>query len=340
MRTDTVTLDHGGGGRASRELIETFFLPHFSNPVLEAMDDSAVVELAACRTAMTTDSYVVDPIFFPGGDIGRLAICGTVNDLSAQGALPLYLSAAFILEEGLALQDLKKILRSMAEAAREAGVIVVTGDTKVVPRGKADKIFITTTGVGAIPEGVHLSGGGARPGDKILLNGTIGDHGIAVLSRREGLSFEGELESDAAPLNRLVEAILQGTLDETRRIHTMRDPTRGGLAASLNEIAGRSHVGIRIDEGAVPIREPVRAACEILGLDPLAIANEGKILVFVAPEEADRVLDRMKRNRYGQEACIIGETGTDHPGKVFMSTKVGGTRIIDLPLGEPLPRIC
>jgi hydrogenase expression/formation protein HypE len=333
---DRVTLDHGGGGRASRELLQRFVLKRFGNPILEKMDDSAVVEFPAGQLALTTDGYVVDPLFFPGGDIGRLAVNGTVNDLSVQGAQPLFLSAAFILEEGFELADLERVLTSMADASEQAGVSIVTGDTKVVPQGKGDKIYINTTGVGVVPEGVDVSGMNARVGDKVILSGSVGDHGIAVLSQREGLAFDTDLKSDSAPLNRLVDDILS----VTRAVHTMRDPTRGGVAASLNEIAVQSDVGITVTEVTVPVREGVRSACEILGLDPLYVANEGKLLVFVAPEQSLAVLERIRQNEHGRNAEIIGEVVADHPGRVIVRTRSGGTRILDMPLGELLPRIC
>jgi hydrogenase expression/formation protein HypE len=331
-----VTLDHGGGGRASRELVESYFLPRFANPFLEKMDDSAVVDFPPGRLAVTTDCYVVDPIFFPGGDIGMLAVNGTVNDLSVQGAQSLFLSAAFILEEGFALADLERIVISMAHASEEANVSVVAGDTKVVPRGKGDKIYINTTGVGLVPDGVDISGSNAKASDEVILSGSIGDHGIAVLSQREGLAFGTDLKSDCAPLNHMVEEILS----VTREIHAMRDPTRGGVAASLNEIAGQSSVGIVLAEAAIPVKEGVRSACEILGLDPLYVANEGKLLVFLPPEHASRVLDKMRGHQYGRDAQIIGRVVADHPGRVVMKTGAGGTRIVDMPLGEQLPRIC
>jgi len=332
----TITLDHGGGGRAYRELIHTYFLPRFANPYLEKMDDSAVVEIPQGRVAMTTDCYVVDPIFFPGGNIGSLAICGTVNDLSAQGAQPLFLSAAFILEEGFSLKDLEMILIAMEEASKEAEVTIVTGDTKVVPRGKADKIFINTTGLGVVQPGVDISGNNAKIGDKIILSGSIGDHGIAILSQREGLAFDTDLKSDLAPLNHMVRQCLM----VSREIHAMRDPTRGGMAATLNEIALQSEVGIRIDEVAIPVKDGVRAACEVLGLDPLYVANEGKLLMFVSPTDAPLVLEEVRKNKYGKEARIIGEVIPDYQGRVIMNTSMGGTRIIEMPLGEQLPRIC
>ena len=335
-RKDTITLDHGGGGRAYRDLVHTHFLPHFANPYLAKMDDSAVVEIPAGRVAMTTDCYVVDPIFFPGGNIGRLALCGTVNDLSVQGAQPLFFSSGFILEEGFSLNDLEKILIAMEGACKEAGVMIVTGDTKVVPKGKADKIFINTTGIGIIQPGVDISGNNAKAGDRIILSGTMGDHGIAILSQREGLAFDTSLTSDVAPLNRMVKECLA----VSREIHVMRDPTRGGVAAALNEIALQSHVGIRINEAAIPVKEEVRAACEVLGLDPLYVANEGKLLMFVAPGDAPRVLEEMRKNRYGKDAQVIGEVIPDYRGRVIMATAMGGMRIIDMPLGEQLPRIC
>jgi hydrogenase expression/formation protein HypE len=331
-----VTLDHGGGGRASRELVQGYFLPRFINPFLGKLDDSAVVNFPPGRLAVTTDCYVVDPIFFPGGDIGMLAINGTVNDLSVQGAKPLFLSAAFILEEGFELADLERILISMARASREADVSIIAGDTKVVPKGKGDKIYVNTTGVGLVPDGVDVSGSNAKASDEIILSGSIGDHGIAVLSQREGLAFGTDIKSDCAPLNHMVEEILQ----LTREIHAMRDPTRGGVAASLNEIAAQSEVGIVLSERAIPVKEGVRSACEILGLDPLYVANEGKVLVFVPPEHTSTVLERMRQNRHGRDARIIGEVVADHPGRVVMRATIGGTRIVDMPLGEQLPRIC
>jgi len=335
-KRDIVTMDHGGGGRAARDLIERCFLSRFDNPYLNRMDDSAVVTLGTDRLAITTDSYVVDPIFFPGGDIGSLAVHGTVNDLSVQGARPVFLSAAFILEEGFDLADLERVLDAMAESTRRAEVSIVAGDTKVVPRGRCDKVYINTTGVGLVEDGVHVSGSNAQINDRLILSGSAGDHGIAVLSQREGLRFDTELVSDSAPLNRLVGEILSGT----PAVHAMRDPTRGGVAASLNEIANQSNVGIVIREAAIPVKEGVRSACEILGLDPLYVANEGKILVFVGPEDAPQVLETIRRNPLGREAQIIGEVVSTHPGQVVMKTMVGGTRIVDMPLGEQLPRIC
>jgi hydrogenase expression/formation protein HypE len=335
MSLDKILLDHGSGGRASHELIEKVFVPRFQNPVLNDLNDSAVFELNGARLAFTTDSYVVDPIFFPGGDIGSLAVCGTVNDLAMRGAQPHYLSAGFIIEEGFSVKDLDKILISMERAAREAGVYVVTGDTKVVPKGNADKIFINTAGVGLIPEGVNIAGQNARPGDLVLISGTIGDHGLTILSKREGLSFESSLRSDAAPLNHLVREML-----EAGEIHVLRDPTRGGLATTLNEIARQSRVGIEIAEETVPVRESVLAAAEILGLDPFYIANEGKLIAVLPPDRAEAVLTAMKKNPYGQEAAIIGEVRAENPGKVVMKTVIGGKRLMDMLAGEQLPRIC
>lgn len=336
MKKEKITLDHGGGGRASRELVQDYFLPRFANPFLEKLDDSAVVDYPPGRLAITTDSYVIDPIFFPGGDIGMLAVNGTVNDLSAQGAHPLFLSAAFILEEGLELADLERILISMAVASREAHVSIIAGDTKVVPKGRADKIYITTTGVGLVQEDITISGSNAQVSDKIILSGPVGDHGIAVLSQRKGVAFDTDLKSDCAPLNKMVQEILMVTKD----VHAMRDPTRGGVAGILNEIAFQSNVGIVLREEDIPVREEVKSACEILGLDPLYIANEGKLVIFVAQEHASTILETVRDNEYGRNAQIIGEVIADHPARVVLKTRTGGTRIIDMPLGELLPRIC
>jgi len=316
------------------DLIESF-LPELANPILDKLDDSAVFE-ASGRLAFTTDSYTVNPLFFPGGDIGRLAVCGTVNDLAMSGAKPLYLSLAFIIEEGLPVAELKKIIISIKKATEEASVKIVTGDTKVVNQGSADKIFINTAGVGIVPEGVDISAANARPGDKIIVSGNIGDHGVAVLSQREGLKFNTPVPSDCAPLNRLVADILA----TSKKIHCMRDPTRGGLATTLNDFAQQSNVGIRIIEDKIPVDKAVLAACELLGLDPLYIANEGKLAAAIAPEDAGLILATMKRNRYGGKAAIIGEVVEEHPGQVVMKTSLGASRIIDMPVGELLPRIC
>jgi hydrogenase expression/formation protein HypE len=331
----TVVMGHGSGGKLSARLIREVFLPAFDNPLLNRLDDQAVLDAGGARVALTTDSYVVTPLFFPGGDIGKLAVHGTINDLAMSGAAPLALSAAFILEEGFSLEELARVVASMAEAARAAGVPIATGDTKVVPRGKADQMFVTTSGVGLVPPGVDISASNARPGDRILLSGTIGDHGMAVMSKREGLEFEGAIESDTAPLHRLVAA-----MTAAGEIHALRDPTRGGLAATLVEIAGSAQVGMEAEARAIPVREPVRAACELLGLDPLFVANEGKLVAFVAPESWENVLAAMRAMPEGREAAAIGEVVAAHPGMVLMRTEVGGTRVVDLPFGEQLPRIC
>lgn len=331
----TVVMGHGSGGRLSAQLIRDLFLPAFDNPCLRRMDDQAVFEVAGARLAFTTDSFVVTPLFFPGGDIGKLAVHGTVNDLAMSGARPLYLSSAFIMEEGLPLEELERITRSMAEAAAAAGVEIVTGDTKVVNRGSADKLFINTSGIGVVPPGVSISASNARPGDVVLVSGTIGDHGMAVMSCREGLEFEGAILSDTAALHKMVEAMLAAG-----EVHALRDPTRGGLAATLCEIAETAGVGVEIEAAGIPVREPVRAACEILGLDPMFVANEGKLAAFVAPESADAVLEAMRRTPLGRDAAIIGRVVADHPRMVLLKTEIGGTRILDLPFAEQLPRIC
>jgi hydrogenase expression/formation protein HypE len=332
---DRILLAHGSGGKLSHELVEKKLLPFLSNPALNKLDDSAIFE-ASGRLAFTTDGYVVNPIFFPGGDIGKLAVCGTVNDLSMNGAKPLYLSLSAIIEEGLLLSELEQIMQSIKKAAEEAGVSIIAGDTKVVNRGQADKLFITTSGVGVIPPGIDISGANARAGNKVLLSGTIGDHGIAVMSQREGLRFSMTLESDCAPLNKLVSQML----DVSSRIHCLRDPTRGGLATTLNELAQQSKVGILVDEAKIPVKEDVKAACELLGLDPLYVANEGKLVAIADPADADKILTQMKKNSYGREAVIIGEVTDEHRGKVVMKTKLGPSRIVDMISGELLPRIC
>lgn len=331
----TVVMGHGSGGRLSAQLIRELFLPAFDNEILRRLDDQAVFDIGGARIAFTTDSFVVTPLFFPGGDIGKLAVHGTVNDLAMSGARPLYLSSAFIMEEGLPLDDLARITASMAEAAAAAGVSIATGDTKVVNRGSADRLFITTSGVGLVPPGISISASNARPGDAILLSGTIADHGMAVMSKREGLEFEGAILSDTAPLNRLVDAMLAAG-----EIHALRDPTRGGLATSLSEIAEASGTGVEIEAAGIPVAEPVRAACEILGLDPLFVANEGKLVAFVAPESAQAVLAAMRRTPEGRDAVVIGRAVADHPRMVLLKTEIGGTRILDLPFSEQLPRIC
>ncbi len=332
---DKILLAHGSGGKLAHELVEKSLVKALANPLLAKLDDSAVFDFSG-RLAFTTDSYVVSPIFFPGGDIGKLAVCGTVNDLAMSGAKPLYLSLSFIIEEGLLQSELKKVVDSVQKAAKEAGVDIVTGDTKVVHRGSADKLFINTAGVGIIAEGINISGSNAKPGDKVILSGTIGDHGIAVISRREELSFSTNLESDCAPLGGLVADMVKASPN----IHCLRDPTRGGLATSLNELAKQSKVSIRIEEEKIPVREEVMAACEMLGFDPLYVANEGKLVAIVPPNDADKVLKAMRKNRYGKDAVIIGEVGSDKPGRVVMETALGASRIVDMLTGDLLPRIC
>ncbi|MFH1853268.1 MAG: hydrogenase expression/formation protein HypE [Candidatus Neomarinimicrobiota bacterium] len=336
MDYDTIQLSHGAGGKLSAQLIEKLFLPRFGNQTLDKLEDQAVLTLPPGRVAFTTDSFVVDPIFFPGGDIGDLAVNGTVNDICMSGADPLYISVAFILEEGLPMETLHRILLSMETAARAAGVTIVTGDTKVVNHGKCDRIFINTSGLGVVPDGVNVSAANLQPGDKIIISGTVADHGMAVMTTREGLSFQSRISSDTAPLNGLVKAMLAAT----REIHAMRDPTRGGLATSLNEFARSSKVGIRLEEGAVPVRPEVNGACEILGIDPLYVANEGKLVAVVPGQIAGQVLTAMRRHRYGQDATIIGEVTSDNPGLVIMHTGLGANRIVDMPVGDLLPRIC
>ncbi|HEX7177523.1 MAG TPA: hydrogenase expression/formation protein HypE [Pyrinomonadaceae bacterium] len=346
FKDEQITLAHGSGGRAMHELIEGLFLEYLRNPVLEALEDQAVFEVGdgrgPARLAFTTDSYVVTPIFFPGGDIGRLAVCGTVNDLCVSGARPLYLSAGFILEEGFAIEDLKRVLVSMRAAAEEAGVAVVTGDTKVVQKGSADKIFINTAGLGVIESPVQISAARAQVGDCVILSGAIGDHGTTIMIARGELELETDIESDTAPLNSLVREMLDeaagaGSLEG---IHALRDPTRGGVATTLNEIALASEVCIEIREDLIPVREEVHGACEILGLDPLYVANEGKLVAVVAADIAERLVARMKQNTYGRAACIIGEVKAEPKGIVAMRTGFGGTRIVDMLVGEQLPRIC
>ena len=336
MEYETIQLAHGSGGRLSAELVSRFFLPRFGNETLNRLEDQAVVDFPQGRLALTTDSFVVDPLFFPGGDIGDLAINGTVNDVCMSGAMPLYLAAAFILEEGLLMATLHRVLLSMEKAARTAGVQIVTGDTKVVNRGCCDKLFITTTGVGRVPEGVNISAANLKIGDKIILSGTIADHGMAILTSREGLSFASRVQSDTAALNGMVQEMLH----VSPFIHAMRDPTRGGLATTLNEFAASSKVGIMLEEAAIPVRPEVRGACEVLGIDPMYVANEGKLVAVVPAEIADRVVAAMRSHPLGREAAIIGEVVADNPGLVAMRTALGAHRIIDMPVGEQLPRIC
>ena len=334
---DRIVLGHGSGGRLSANLLRDVFLPLFSNPVLDRLDDQAVLDIGGAQLAFTTDSFVVKPLFFPGGDIGSLAVHGTVNDLAMGGATPLYMSAAFIIEEGFLLETLGRVAFSMAEAANAAGVTIVTGDTKVVERGKGDGVFINTTGIGIMRPGVRLSASQARPGDRVLLSGSIGDHGTAIMASREGLEFETTIVSDSAPLHRLVADMLAASNNGVR---CMRDPTRGGLSSSLNEIAEASGVSIEIEEKKIPVHEEVRGACELLGLDPLYVANEGKLVAIVAPESADAVLAAMRGNARGAEAAIIGTVRHGHPGLVTMRTAFGSSRIVDLLPGDQLPRIC
>lgn len=338
-------MSHGSGGKMSHDLISGMFMPPFDNPSLRAGDDAGVVQIdlhgaSGCTTtgrlAISTDSHVVWPLFFPGGDIGRLAICGTVNDVAMMGAKPLYLTAGFVLEEGLQLSILSRIVASMQEAAAEAGIMIVAGDTKVVQRGKADGVYINTTGVGLIPPGVEIGGAKAQPGDTVILSGSLGDHGIAVLEARQELGFETEIQSDIAPLNHLVETMLQ----TSNEIHVLRDPTRGGLATSLNEIARQSQIGILLNESSIPVKPAVSTACEMLGFDPLHIANEGKLIAIVAREEAERIVLAMQGSRYGEETVIIGEVQENPAGRVLMKTEIGSTRVVDVPSGEILPRIC
>lgn len=331
-----ILLAHGGGGKLSHQLIQRMFSAGFSNPLLEPLHDGAVFSIGQTRLAFSTDSYVVNPIVFPGGDIGELAVNGTVNDLAMCGAKPLYLSAGFIIEEGLAMEELWRIVLSMKSAAERAGVLLVTGDTKVVDRGKGDKIFINTSGVGVIEPGVAITPSRATPGDDIILSGPIALHGIAVMSVREGLAFESEVKSDTAPLNALVASMLAAA----KGIHVLRDPTRGGLATALNEIAESARIGIEIIDAAIPVPDQVRGACEILGLDPLYVANEGKLVAFVDPSDTAAVLAAMKRHSVGADSAVIGTSVASHPGTVIMRSRIGGSRVVDMLSGEQLPRIC
>jgi len=342
-KKDTIVLGHGSGGRLSADLMREIFLPAFQNPILARLDDQATVTVNGTRLAITTDSFVVKPLFFPGGDIGSLAVHGTVNDLAMGGAKPLFLSAAFIIEEGLSIQTLRRVVDSLRAAARDAGVEVVTGDTKVVEKGSGDELFINTTGIGLVPDGLELSANRACPGDKVLLSGSLGEHGIAILAQREGLQFECPVESDSAALHGLVADMLCVTSarDSTANaIRCMRDPTRGGVSSTLNEIAEQSRVGIRLEESTIPVREEVRGACEMLGLDPMYVANEGKLVAIVAPEAADGVLEAMRRNPLGKNAQIIGTVVESPSPLVTMRTALGTSRIVDMLAGDQLPRIC
>ena len=331
-----IVLAHGSGGKLSHQLIEKMVLPQFHNELLEPLHDGAIFSLNGERVAFSTDSFVVSPIFFPGGDIGKLAVHGTINDLSMCGARPLYLSAGFILEEGLPMEDFWRVVQSMHAATDSAGVKLVTGDTKVVDRGKADKIFINTSGIGIVPNEVNIHPARAKVGDKIIISGSIAVHGIAIMSVREGLEFETEIASDSSPLHELVAAMLANRID----IHVLRDPTRGGVTSALTEIAQTAKVGMLLDEAAVPISEEVKGACEILGLDPLYVANEGKLLAIVAPEDVESALKALRGQSLGKDAAVIGEVVDEHPGFVMMKTRIGGTRVVDMLSGEQLPRIC
>lgn len=337
---DQIVLGHGSGGKLTGELIQRLFFPVLQNPTLLAGDDSAVVPVdlldGAADIAVSTDAHVVHPLFFPGGDIGRLSVCGTVNDLAMVGSIPLWIAAAFIIEEGFPTKDLERIVHSMKDAAGESDVTVVAGDTKVAEKGKVDGVYITTTGVGRIPSGRACRAANIQPGDAVLLSGTLGDHGIAVLAARGELAFQTDIESDIAPLNGLVEDMF----DTGAAIHALRDPTRGGLASSLNELAEQSNVAVVLEEDRIPVRSEVEAACEMLGFDPLHIANEGKLVAFVAEPDAEKVLEAMRGSPYGKNACRIGRVEETPEGRVVMETGIGGKRIVDIPSGELLPRIC
>jgi len=333
---ERVLLGHGSGGKLSADLLQKIFLPAFANPILSRLDDQAILNVNGSRLAFTTDSFVVKPLVFPGGDIGSLAVHGTVNDLAMGGARPLFLSAAFILEEGLPFETLRQVVDSLRKAAADVGVNVVTGDTKVVEKGCCDGMFINTSGIGIVENGLRLSADQARPGDRILLSGSIAEHGIAILAQREGLAFESPVQSDSAPLHTLVAAMLE----TGAQIRCLRDPTRGGLSSTLNEIASRSRVGMALDERAIPIREEVRGACEMLGLDPLYVANEGKLVAIVASGDAEALLRAMRKHPLGQNSRIIGSVLSDDPGLVLMRTTLGTTRIVDMLSGDQLPRIC
>lgn len=336
MKLDKILLDHGSGGQLSDKLIKDLILPAFDNSVLDSLGDGAVLKIGGAKLAFSTDSYVVDPLFFPGGSIGDLAVNGTVNDISMCGAEPLYLSAGLIIEEGFSVETLGKIIDDMARAAKKAGILIVTGDTKVVQKGAADKIFINTSGVGVISHDKDISGLSVQPGDKIIVSGTIADHGMTILTQREGLQFESEIQSDSAPLNGMVKKMLE----VSDNIHALRDPTRGGVGTVLNEIAEQSNTGITIFEETIPVTNQVSGICELLGFDPLYVANEGKLIAFVSAEDASKVLEIIKADEFGKDACIIGEVTDEHPGKVHMKTRIGGERIVHMLSGEQLPRIC
>lgn len=336
MNDEKILLDHGAGGKMSHELTQKILLPVFDSPELANLDDGAVFTVDAKQLAFSTDTYTVDPIFFPGGNIGDLAINGTVNDIAMCGASPKYLSVGLMLEEGFPIAELKEIVDTMGNAAGDAEIRIVTGDTKVVPKGALDKIFINTAGLGVVYDGQDVSCRNAVPGDVIILSGSMADHGVAILAKREGLSFDVSVESDSAPLNHLTRRMFA----TNGAIHVLRDPTRGGVATALNEIAEKSHVGIKIIEESLPVKPEVAGMCELLGLDPLYLANEGKLLAFVAPQDADDVLAAMQSDPVAKEACVIGEVLDEKPGRVFMQTRIGGRRIVDMLAGEQLPRIC
>ncbi len=333
---EQIVMGHGSGGKMSHDLIRKMFLAAFDNSILRTGDDAAPIHIEASRLAVSTDSHVVAPLFFPGGDIGKLAVCGTVNDVAMLGARPLYLTAGFILEEGLPFETLRRVIESMQAAAKEAGVQIVAGDTKVVEKGKADGLYINTTGIGEILPNVHIGGAQAKAGDAVILSGPIGDHGIAVLGARGELGFTSDIRSDVAPLNHLIAAMLEASPN----IHVLRDPTRGGLATTLNEIAAQSGMTILLDEQAIPVRPAVSAACEMLGFDPLYVANEGKLVAMVAKEDAERVLSAMRTTRCGEEAVLIGEVTAGPQSRVLLRTAIGTTRVVDMLAGEMLPRIC
>jgi len=334
---NTIVMGHGSGGLMTHELITRVFQPHFSNPALLANNDFANIPLDQNqRLVISTDAHIVSPLFFPGGDIGRLAVAGTVNDIAVSGGTPICLTASFIIEEGFSIDKLELIVKSMAEAAVEAGVPIIACDTKVVERGKADGVFISTTGVASVEPGIEIGGANAVPGDAVIISGTLGDHGIAVLSARGELGLSSSIQSDVAPLNSLIREITQ----KSGKIHVMRDPTRGGLATTLNEIAQQSHVGITLQESSIPVKPEVAAACELLGFDPLYVANEGKVIVILPESEADAVLQVMKKHQYGKNACLIGHVHQEHAGSVLLKTGIGGTRLLTVMSGEMLPRIC
>ena len=331
-----ITIAHGAGGKMTHDLVRDVFYRYLGNDILAKAEDSGVVEISGKRNAFTTDSFVVKPVFFPGGDIGKLAVCGTVNDLAVTGAKPEYMTCGFIIEEGFPLGDLERIVRSMGEWARKAGVKIVAGDTKVVEKGEADGVFINTSGIGSIKQGHDIGADRIRPGDKVIITGTLGDHGIAVLSKRKGIDFKTNIVSDCAPLA----GMLMDVLESSHGVKFMRDPTRGGLATTLNEVTAGADFGILIEEETLPVKEEVRGACELLGLDPLYIANEGKAVIIAAPEDAEAVLESLKKNEYGADAAVIGGVTSENAGRVCLKTTLGVTRIVDMLTAEQLPRIC